>query len=75
MIMSGNEAWNRTVSYLLQAVGRKFSHRPGNPATAGAGRWPSAGDTAGYRLGRPKLTPVSLISVEYVYTDDGGSVN
>jgi len=47
---------------MLEAVGGKFSHRPGNPATVGVVRWPSAGDTAGYRLGRPKLTPVSLIS-------------
>jgi len=30
------------------AVGRKFSQRPGNPATVGVVRWPSAGDTAGY---------------------------
>ena len=29
--------------------------------TVGVVRWPSAGDTAGYRLRRPKLTPVSLI--------------
>jgi len=48
---------------LLEAVGRQFSHRPGNPATVGVVRWPSADDTAGYRLRRPKLTPVSLISM------------
>jgi len=48
---------------ILESVGRKFSHRPGNPATDGVVRWPSAGDTAGYRLRRPKLTPVSLISM------------
>ena len=42
----------------LEAVGQKFSHRPGNPATVGVARWPSAGDTVGYRLRRrPKLTP------------------
>ena len=29
----------------------------------GVVRWPSAGDTAGYRLRRPKLTPVSLILI------------
>jgi len=46
----------------LEAVGRKFSHRPGNPAIVGVVRWPSAGDTAGYRLRRPKLTPVYSIS-------------
>ena len=40
-----------------ETVGRKFSRRPGNPAAAGAARWPSAGDTAGYGLRRPKLTP------------------
>ena len=48
---------------LLEAVGRKFSHNPGNTAAVGVVRWPSAGDTAGYRLRRPKLTPVSLISM------------
>jgi len=42
----------------LEASGWKFSHRPGNPATVGVVRWPSAGDTAGYRPRRPKLTPV-----------------
>ena len=46
-----------------QLIGRKFSHRPGNPATVGVVRWPSAGDTAGYRLCWPKITPVSLISM------------
>jgi len=45
----------------LEAVGRKYSHS--NPATVGVVRWPSASDTAGYRLRRPKLTPVSLISM------------
>jgi len=44
------------LGWLLEAVGRKFSHEPGNPATVEAVRWPSAGDTAGYRLCRPKLT-------------------
>jgi len=44
-------------------LGRKFSHRPGNHATVGVIRWPPAADTAGYRLRRPKLTPVSLISM------------
>ena len=39
---------------LNRAVGRKFSHRPGNPATVGVVRWPSVGDTAGYTLRRPK---------------------
>ena len=47
----------------LEAVGRKFSHRPGNSITVGVVRWPSAGDTAGYRLRRPKLTPFTLISM------------
>jgi len=27
-------------------------------------RWPSAGDTAGYKLRQPKLTPVSLILMD-----------
>ena len=30
----------------MEAVGRKFSHRPGNPATVEVVRWPSAGDDA-----------------------------
>jgi len=34
----------------LEVVGRKFSHRPGNPATVGVVRWPAAGDTAGSSL-------------------------
>ena len=38
---------------LLEAVGVGFSHRPGNPATDGVLRRPSAGDSAGYRLRRP----------------------
>ena len=46
-----------------EAVGRRFSHRPGNPDAVGVVRWPSAGDAAGYRLCWPKLTPVSLISM------------
>jgi len=33
------------------------------PATVGVVRWRSAGDTAGYRLRRPKLTPVRLLSM------------
>ena len=47
----------------LEAVGRKFSHRPGNPATGGVVRWSSTGNTVGYRLHRPKLTAISLISM------------
>ena len=38
----------------MEAVGRKSSHRRGNPATLGVVRWTSAGDTVGYRLRRPK---------------------
>ena len=34
----------------MEVVGRKFSHRPGNPATVGVVRWPAAGDTAGSSL-------------------------
>ena len=35
-------------SFWRHATGRKFSHRPGKPATVGVVRWPSAaGDTAG----------------------------
>jgi len=44
-------------------LGRQFSHRPDKPVTVGVVRWPLAGDTAGYRLRRPKVTPVSLISM------------
>ena len=36
----------------MEVVGRKFSHRPGNPATVGVVRWPAAGDTAGSSLRR-----------------------
>ena len=36
----------------MEAVGRKFSHRPGNTATVGVVRWPAAGDTAGSSLRR-----------------------
>jgi len=35
----------------------------GHPVTVGVIRWPSAGDTAGYKVCRPKLTPVSWISI------------
>ena len=51
------------LGWLLDAVAWKFSHRPGNPAKVGVVWWPFTGDTAGYRLRRPKLTPVSLISM------------
>jgi len=34
---------------ILETVGQKFSHGPSNPDTVGVVRWPSAGDTAGYR--------------------------
>ena len=52
---------------LLEAVGWKFSHRPGNPGRVGVVRWPSAGDTAGYGPRRPKLTRVFLISMGKAY--------
>ena len=48
---------------------RKFSHRPGQPATVGVVRCPLVGDTAGYRLHRPKLTPFSSISMVFIRTD------
>ena len=51
------------LSWLSEAVGWKFSHRPGNPATIGVVRCLSAGDTVGCRLCWPKLTPVDLISM------------
>jgi len=51
------------MGWLLETVERKFSHNRGNPATVGIVRWPSAGDSAGYRLRRPSLTAVSLISM------------
>jgi len=44
---------------------------PGNPATVGAVTWPLAGDIAGYRLRRPKLIPVSLISMVIARLDSG----
>ena len=50
------------VGYLLEVVGVKFSYSNLEP-TVGVVRWSSVGDTAGYRLRRPKLTPVSLISM------------
>jgi len=40
------------IGLLLEVVGRKVSHRPGNPATVGVVRWPAAGDTAGSSLRR-----------------------
>ena len=46
---------------LLEAAGRTFSHRPGNPATAGVVRRPSAGNTAGYRLHGPTGQKQSVI--------------
>ena len=55
----------KLASFWRQMAG-KFSHRPGNPAVVGVVRWPSAGDTAGCRLCRPKLAPVSLISAVWL---------
>jgi len=46
------ELSRRKIGLLLEVVGRKFSHRPGNPATVGVVRWPAAGDTAGSSLRR-----------------------
>jgi len=46
------EVSRRKTGLLLGVVGRKFSHRPGNPATVGVVRWPAAGDTAGSSLRR-----------------------
>ena len=40
------------MGYSWKSLGRKFSHRPGNPATVGVVRWPAAGDTAGSSLRR-----------------------
>ena len=44
------ELSRRKIGLLLKVVGRKFSHRPGNPAAVGVVRWPAAGDTAGSSL-------------------------
>jgi len=44
------ELSRRKIGLLLEVVGQKFSHRPGNPATVGVVRWPAAGDTAGSSL-------------------------
>jgi len=58
------------LDYLLKAAGQKFSHIAGNPvATAGVVRWPSVGDTAGYRLRHPKLTSVSLFLMVSVVSE------
>jgi len=46
------ELSRRKIGLLLEVVGRKFSHRRGNPATVGVVRWPAAGDTAGSSLRR-----------------------
>jgi len=46
------ELSRRKIGLLLEVVGRKFSDRPGNPATVGVVRWPAAGDTAGSSLRR-----------------------
>ena len=46
------ELSRRKIGLLLEVVGRKFSHRPDNPATVGVVRWPAAGDTAGSSLRR-----------------------
>ena len=46
------ELSRRKIGLLLEVVGRKFSHRHGNPATVGVVRWPAAGDTAGSSLRR-----------------------
>ena len=44
------ELSRRKIGLLLEVVGQKVSHRPGNPATVGVVRWPAAGDTAGSSL-------------------------
>ena len=46
------ELSRRKIGLLLEVVGRKFSHRPGNPVTIGVVRWPAAGDTTGSSLRR-----------------------
>ena len=46
------ELSRRKIGLLLEVVGRKLAHRPGNPATVGVVRWPAAGDTAGSSLRR-----------------------
>ena len=46
------ELSRRKIGLLLEVVGRKLSHSPGNPVTVGVVRWPAAGDTAGSRLRR-----------------------
>jgi len=66
---ASSPVWTQRV-YQTQAVGRKFLHKPGNPATVGVVRWPSAGDTAGYCLRRPNLTPVSVISMKHTVVAD-----
>ena len=46
------ELSRRKIELLSEVVGRKFSHRPGNPAAVGVVRWPAAGNTAGSSLRR-----------------------
>ena len=52
MLVAQCELCRRKIGLLLEIVGRKFSHRPGNTATVGVVRWPAAGDTAGSSLRR-----------------------
>jgi len=35
------ELSRRKIGLLLEVVGRKFLHRPGNPAAVGVVRWPA----------------------------------
>ena len=46
------ELSGRSIGLLMEVIGRKFSHRAGNPATVRVVRWPAAGDTAGSILRR-----------------------
>jgi len=50
------------------AIGGNF-HTDLASLPVGVVRWPLVGDTAGYRLRRPKLTPFSSISMVFIGTD------
>jgi len=83
------ELSRRQIGLLLEVVGRKFSHRPGNPAAVRVVRWPAVGDTAGSSLRRlsslqhriynllgqgPHLIHGSLGPVESTFQTASGSV-
>jgi len=63
------ELSRRKIGLLLEVVGRKFSYRPGNPATVGVVRWPAAGDTAGSSLRRLNSLQHRIYNLLGILTD------